>query len=59
MRKSRSKKKVVPSSGANPAMTQAVQELRRSGAASKHADRRTRRSRARAAALAAALEEQR
>jgi hypothetical protein len=59
MRKAGRRSKGVPSSGANPSKTRVVQELRRSGAASKHADRRTKRKRARSAAQAAALDEER
>jgi hypothetical protein len=58
MGKARRKSKGVPSAGANPSKTHVVQELRRSSAASKHADRRTRRLRARAAARAAAVEDE-
>jgi hypothetical protein len=50
--------KAVPSSGPNPAKTRAVQDLRRSSAASKHADRRTKRLRSREAARDAAVEEE-
>jgi hypothetical protein len=49
--------KSVPSSGPNPEKTRAVQDLRRSSAASKHADRRTRRLRSREAVRDAAVDE--
>jgi hypothetical protein len=58
MGKAGRKNKGVPSSGPNPAKTRAVQDLRRSSAASKHADRRTRRLRSREAARDAAVEEE-
>lgn len=41
----------------NPRMAQAMAELRRSGAAGTHADRRTKRERSRAAARSAAIRE--
>lgn len=43
--------------GANPARAQAMVEKRRSNAAGKHADKRTKRARTRGAAKARALKE--
>lgn len=47
------------SAGADPGRVRAVQERRRSGAAGRHADRRTRRARTRATVRAAAIRESR
>lgn len=51
-------KKAPVSPGPNPALMASVQELRRSGAAGMHGDRRTKRLRTRADVRRQALEEQ-